>query len=143
MDKSIAITSVFFKKMFEADNNEDEIVLPNITSNVLRKVIVFCKYITANHPPDIAKPIKSDKMIENVTDAWYADYIKIDNEFLYELATAANFLEISPLLELACSYAASQIKGKNSCQIRELFNLDASSNSECPQKMNSDDGSKL
>ena len=43
-----------------------------------------------------------------------------DQEMLFELILAANFMDIKPLLDLACAKVASMIKGKTPEDIRKV-----------------------
>ena len=49
---------------------------------------------------EIEKPLKSDNMAENV-GVWDAEFIDLDDATLYKLVTAANYLMIQSLLDLA------------------------------------------
>ena len=49
---------------------------------------------------EIGKPLKSDNMAENV-GVWDAEFIDLDDATLYKLVTAANYLMIQSLLDLA------------------------------------------
>eukprot|EP00501_MAST-03F_sp_TOSAG23-6_P001210 GSMAST32.ASY1.ANO1.1254.1 assembled CDS len=86
----------------DSDNDEQEIPLPNVKSEVLGKVIEFCKH-------HIEKPLKSSKME--------------DVELLFELILAANYMDIKSLLDLTCAKVASMIKGKTPEEIRKTFNI--------------------
>ena len=59
-----------------------------------------------------------------MVEAWYADYVNVDQETLFEIVMAANYLDIKPLLELSCAKVASMIKGKDVKQIRQFFNIE-------------------
>tara|TARA_B100001248_G_scaffold260424_1_gene248584 strand:- start:652 stop:843 length:192 start_codon:yes stop_codon:yes gene_type:complete len=43
---------------------------------------------------------------------------------LFELILAANFIDLQPLLDLACAQVATQIKGKTPEEIRQTFNIE-------------------
>ena len=58
-----------------------------------------------------------------VVQEWYANFIKIDQDTLFELILAANYMDIKPLLDLTCAAVASQIKGKSPEEIRKIFNI--------------------
>ena len=47
-----------------------------------------------------------------VVPPWDADFIDVECERISELILAANYLDISGLLDLACAKIASLIKGK-------------------------------
>ena len=62
--------------------------------------------------------------MESVVDKWYADYINLEQEILFELIMASNYLDIKSLLELACAKVASMIKNKSIEEIRKFFNIE-------------------
>ena len=66
---------------------------------------------------EIEKPLKSANMHE-VVQEWYANYVDVDQELLFELILAANYMDIKPLLDLTCATVASMIKGKTPEEIR-------------------------
>ena len=57
-------------------------------------------------------------------DAWSAEYVDVDQEMLFEVVMAANYLDIKPLLELSCAKVASLIKGKSIQEIRQFFQIE-------------------
>jgi len=109
----------------EADDGAPDVPLPNVKTHILRKVMDFCKHYTAaaaNKMNDIEKPLKSSNMGEVVQD-WYAKYVEVEQEVLFELILAANYMDIKPLLDLGCATVASMIKGQTPEQIRKTFNI--------------------
>ena len=70
-----------------------------------------------HQPPEIDKPLSHNDMAQ-VVDQWHADYVNVDQELLFEIVMAANYLDIKPLLELSCAKVASLIKGKSVQEIR-------------------------
>jgi len=108
------------------DDNEDEvqeIPLPNVKSNVLAKVIEYCNhYKNVEQMRPITTPLRSSK-IEEVVQKWYADFVQVEQVLLFELVTAANFMDIKPLLDLTCFAVAVMIKGKSADEIRKIFNI--------------------
>ena len=91
-------------------------------SNILSKVIDFCRQHHDSPMKVIEKPLKYADM-HSVVDEWDADFVDIEQEVLFELILAANYLDIKPLLELTCAKVASLIKGKTKQEIRETFNI--------------------
>ncbi len=121
----VATMSELVKTMFDPEQPEDEvqeIPLPNVKSVILSKVIEFLTYYKGEPMNDIEKPLKSSNMNE-VVQEWYADFVNVEQEILFELILAANFMDIPPLLELSCATVASMIKGKTSEEIRQHFNI--------------------
>jgi len=104
-------------------DEEQTIPLPNVKSTVLSKVIEYCThYKTVEAMQPVKTPLPSSK-IEEVVQKWYADFVKVDQVLLFELVTAANFMDIKPLLDLTCFAVAVLIKGKSADEIRKIFNI--------------------
>ena len=59
-----------------------------------------------------------------MVEAWYADFVNLEQETLFELVMAANYLDIKALLELSCAKVASLIKNKSVQEIRTFFNIE-------------------
>ena len=72
--------------------------------------------------PEIEKPLASARMKEVVSE-WDAAFVNIEQELLFELILAANYMDIKSLLDLTCAKVASMIKDKTPEQIRETFNI--------------------
>ena len=89
---------------------------------MLSKVIEYCKHHVDTPPAAIAKPLKSSNLAEIVSE-WDAKFVDIEQELLFELILAANYMDIKPLLELTCAKVASMIKGKTPEEIRKTFNI--------------------
>lgn len=76
-----------------------------------------------NAAPEIEKPLRSHNL-SDVTTPWYAEFVNLDQEVLFEMILAANYLDIKPLLELACAKVASLIKNRSIPEIRKFFNIE-------------------
>ena len=70
----------------------------------------------------LLQPLKSSNMTE-VVQIWYANFANVEQEVLFELILAANYMDIKPLLDLTCATVASMIKGKTPEEIRKTFNI--------------------
>mmetsp|Transcript_26909 Transcript_26909/g.48542 ORF Transcript_26909/g.48542 Transcript_26909/m.48542 type:complete len:167 (+) Transcript_26909:181-681(+) len=109
----------------EDDDEEDmvEIPLPNVKATVLAKVIEYCThYKQVESMTSITTPLKSNR-IEEIVQEWYADFVNVDQTLLFELVTAANFMDIKALLDLTCLAVSVLIKGKSAEEIRRIFNI--------------------
>lgn len=120
--RRVALLSELVKTMAEGDAAETKIPLPNVKSAVLAKIIQFMKHCADTPPTDIEKPLKSANMAECVQQ-WYADYVDVDQEMLFDIILGANYMDIKALLDLSCAKVASMIKGKTPEQIRKTFNI--------------------
>ncbi len=106
------------------DSSEEEIVpLPNVTTDILRKVIEWCTV----HKDDPEPNEDSDEYWENVTNeitGWDADFVKVDLGTLFELTLAANYLDVKGLLDVLCKAVANLIiAAKTPEGIRKVFNV--------------------
>ena len=112
VDQDVAERSLLIKGMIDDSGAEEEIPLPNVKKTALEKVVSFCTHLRDNQPPEIEKPLKSANMSE-VTTPWYAEFINLDQEQLFDIILAANYLDIKQLLDLSCAKVASLIKNKS------------------------------
>jgi S-phase kinase-associated protein 1 len=61
--------------------------------------------------------------MHEVVPEWDATFVDIEQELLFELILAANYMDIKSLLDLTCAKVASMIKGKTPEEIRKTFNI--------------------
>ncbi|KAD3642108.1 hypothetical protein R6Q59_004730 [Mikania micrantha] len=95
---------------------DTSIPLPNVTSDILSKVIEYCK-------KHVETPNSDEKLAEEDLKAFDRDFVKVDQSTLFDLILAANYLNIKGLLDLTCQTVADMIKGKTPEEIRKVFNL--------------------
>jgi S-phase kinase-associated protein 1 len=72
-----------------------------------------------NESPDEYTRIHSSGDI----DEWDKKYMEVDQNMIFDIILAANYLDIRLLLDLGCKTIANMIKGKTTEQIRELFGI--------------------
>ena len=99
--------------------------LTTIKAKVLSKVIDFLTRHVDTKLPEIERPLKSANLAEltPALDPWDIEFVGCDKEMLFELILAANFMDIRPLLDLACAKVASMIKGKSPEDVRKSFGI--------------------
>lgn len=112
----------------EDDDEEDEdrvVEVVKVGSNCLSKVVEFLKHYAApgQKMAEIETPLKGDTVEEVVKEEWYRNFIEVDQALLFELVTAANFLDIKPLLDLTCLKVSVLLVGKTAEEIRVMLNL--------------------
>lgn len=121
IDKDIAIKSTLISNMLEdVDENDNEnIPLPNVTGEILEKVIEYCEH----HRDD--KIDEYDYDDDENRDSWDQEYLErfTSKEVLFDTALAANYMDIKTLLNLTCRHIADNIRGKTAEDIREYFNI--------------------
>ena len=123
VDVETAKLSVLINGLIEDGGTEDDIPINQVSKPIMKKVIEFCEHMREHAPPEIEKPLSSTDLSQ-VVDQWHADYVNVDQETLFEVVMAANYLDIKPLLELSCAKVASLIKGKSVQEIRQFFNIE-------------------
>lgn len=106
----------------DPDDEAPEIPLPNVSGEVLTKVIEFCQHNQVEEMTPIQTPLKSNKL-EDLVQPWYANFVKVDKNMLFDLVAAANYLDIRPLLDLTCLAVSILIKGKSAVELRQMFNI--------------------
>lgn len=108
----------------EGGGGVEEIPLYNVSHRTFLKVAEFMKQHNEDPMRPIPKPLPDDGDLR--VQPWYAHYIASldEGETLYEVLSAANYLDIAPLQELACARIASLIRGKECDELRHIFGLD-------------------
>ncbi|CAN0846146.1 SKP1-like protein 1A [Linum grandiflorum] len=126
VEEAVATESQTIKHMIEDDCADNEIPIPNVTSQILAKVIEYCR----KHVETAAVDEKEKSVVATITDdgnkdlkAWDAEFVKVDQKILFDLILAANYLNIKGLLDLTCQTVADMIKGKTPEEIRKTFNI--------------------
>jgi len=126
VDVEIAKASMTIKTMLEdlgMDESDDEPVpLPNVTAPILEMVIKWATQHKDDPPPPEDEEDKKDKRTDNI-DPWDQEFLKVDQQVLFELILAANYLDIKVLLDTCCKTVANMIKGKTTEELRKIFNI--------------------
>merc|ERR1711871_171155 len=118
VDQDAAFMSDTIKNMIDdtGDTGDEAVPLPNVESSILRKVIEYCTFHAAAQKEG-AKP-------DEEKDSWDAKFVTVDDEVLFNLILAANYLDIKSLLDLTCKKVAEYIKQcKTPEEIRKRFNI--------------------
>lgn len=82
---------------------------------------------TTTHPlhcPSYQTPLAFNEL-SKLVQPWYAKFVEIDRELLFDLVAAANYMHIKPLLDLSCLAVSIMIKGKSAHELRTIFNIQA------------------
>jgi S-phase kinase-associated protein 1 len=104
------------------EGEQKKIVISNITGDILQKVLDWMKYHYNNQPQKIERPITTNDLSTIVCE-WDFNYINIEIDTIIDLMNAANYLDISGLLDLCCAKMASIIKGKSPAEIRDILKI--------------------
>ncbi|KAH7327624.1 ubiquitin-protein ligase [Rhizoctonia solani] len=109
-------------------DNLEPIPLSQVSSSVLRKIVEYCEYhgweeIQLTHSRDDNNSDDPRKRQVSEIGEWDQNFIQVDQEMLFEIILAANYLDIPPLLNVGCKTVANMIKSKTPGEIRKLFNI--------------------
>ncbi|KAF7874775.1 hypothetical protein EAF04_001949 [Stromatinia cepivora] len=125
VDRTVAERSMLIKNMLEDLGDgvlSTPVPIPNVNEAVLRKVIEWAehhKHDPAPNPDDDSDSRKKTTDIEE----WDQKFMQVDQEMLFEIILAANYLDIKALLDVGCKTVANMIKGKSPEEIRKTFNI--------------------
>ncbi|OMO85855.1 SKP1 component [Corchorus capsularis] len=117
VDEAVAMESETIKNMIEDDCADSEIPLPNVNSKTLSKVLEYCKKHVAGDKGTEKKAAEDDMK------TWDTNFVQVDQNTLYDLILAANYLNIKGLLDLICQTIADMIKRNSVEDIRKTFNI--------------------
>lgn len=120
--KKAALQSRFIKNAIETDKDATEVHLQHVETHVLQKVIDYLKNHLNNPAKPIPKPLTSNNLRDFVDD-WDAKFTDTDQDTMFKVLLAANYMDIQPLLLLQCAKVASLMRGKTPEEIRKTFNI--------------------
>ncbi|KAL9616793.1 MAG: hypothetical protein Q9160_008356 [Pyrenula sp. 1 TL-2023] len=125
VERKVAERSVLIKNMIDdlgSDSITDPIPIPNVNEAVLRKVLEWCDHHKDDPPATNEDDSDSRKKTTDIEE-WDQKFMQVDQEMLFEIILAANYLDIKPLLDVGCKTVANMIKGKSPEEIRKTFNI--------------------
>ncbi|XXH04970.1 hypothetical protein Hte_011394 [Hypoxylon texense] len=125
VEKAVAERSLLIKNMLDdlGHNAEGQTIpIPNVTEPVLRKVIEWCEH-HRNDPPATNEDESDNRKKTTDIDEWDQKFMQVDQEMLFEIILASNYLDIKALLDVGCKTVANMIKGKSPEEIRKTFNI--------------------
>lgn len=81
-----------------------------MSSTVLKKVLEWCEHHKKDPEPVADDTDESRKKTTEISD-WDQKFIQVDQEMLFEIILAANYLDIKPLLSVARAPQPSRAMG--------------------------------
>ncbi|KAJ4337625.1 hypothetical protein N0V87_004581 [Didymella glomerata] len=124
VDRQVAERSILIKNLLEdlGGDNEESIPIPNVNEAVMKKVLEWCGH-HRNDPPASQDDDSDSRKKSTDIDEWDQKFMQVDQEMLFEIILAANYLDIKALLDVGCKTVANMIKGKSPDEIRKTFNI--------------------
>ncbi|CAG9539655.1 unnamed protein product, partial [Cercopithifilaria johnstoni] len=101
----------------QVDESQPAFDLPvQLPAKTIEKVLEWCKH-QVHLTPDAEK--SEEEQI------WRQNFLTLsDNNELFELVQAANYLDVGDLLSYGCKTIANHIKGKSVEELRTFFNIE-------------------
>ena len=115
--------SKLIKNLLQDYPEEAEIPLTEVKTKTLKKIKEYLEYYQDKEPAPIPTPLYSNDFKANGISEWDISFINIETSEVFELLTAANYMDIQSLLDLAAAKIASIIKGITPEEINSKFNL--------------------
>jgi len=128
VDRAVAERSVLLKNLLSdiggdcGTKEDDPIPIKSVNHTILSKVMEWCQH-HVNDPQTSADDESESRKKSTEIDEWDAKFMNVDQEMLFEIILAANYLDIKPLLDVGCKTVANMIKGKSPEEIRKTFNI--------------------
>jgi len=126
ISRKAAVMSKLIEQMLQDDDDPDEIPeipLMEVSKEILDKVVEFLNHHKDDPMRDIQKPITTNDL-KSIVGEWDARYIDLEQEKLFKVILAANYLDIPSLLDLGICKVACMIKGKDPEEVKKMFNIE-------------------
>lgn len=112
----------------EDDNTPLEIEVSRVKGPCLALVVDFMKHHHVEKMKEIPTPLGGSSFNEVMDQEWYQQFVSDENlgdnnDMLFDLLTAANFMGIKELLDLSCLKVTFQLTGKTADEIRDILRL--------------------
>jgi S-phase kinase-associated protein 1 len=123
--RAAIVKAKLVREMLDDDDDpgEIEVPLPNVSNDVLVKVIEYMEYHENNPPLKVKEPIHTN-ILSKLVGEWDAKFMDFENlEMVSKLILAANYIDLDGLLMLGITRLACVIKGKTPKQLTTLFNI--------------------
>jgi len=125
VERQVAQRSILIKNLLDdlpTEATTEPIPVPNVNEAVLKKVMEWCEH-HKNDPQSTSDDDSDSRKKSTDIEEWDQKYMQVDQEMLFEIILAANYLDIKALLDVGCKTVANMIKGKSPEEIRKTFNI--------------------
>merc|ERR1712096_198269 len=129
ISRKAALMSELVKNIVEGDKTAKEIEIKKVNKVTLKWIVEYLKHHDGKVPTEIAKPIRSIKMVKIVEDPWDAEAINAETKkAIFQIILGANYMDIKSCLHLGCAKIATLIKGKSPEEIKKILGDDEEQN---------------
>ena len=119
--KELIMKAGLVKNLIQDYPEDTEIPIKDVKGEILEKILEFLVHYEKEEPQEIAKPLKSNDFKKCVPE-WDYNFINQELNIVFETMTVANFIGIPSLLDLYAAKVESNINGKSTEEIRQIFN---------------------
>ena len=106
----------------DVDDRETSIPIPNIELDIFQKVEQYCKKYKDTKLPSTEEEILKFRI--KPLEGWDKEFVNVPLSVLFEMITAANFLDVKHMLDITCKSVAEMIKGKTPDDIKKIFGVE-------------------
>ncbi|ACI65657.1 predicted protein [Phaeodactylum tricornutum CCAP 1055/1] len=130
--KTAGLVEDFFESSDDNEENNDggkpnrrEMEFPRVEGRILSLIVDFLKHHNEEQMKEIPVPLGGSTFDEVMDQEWYKEFAHAlsQNKTLFEVLTAANYMNIKPLLDLACLEITFKLTGMSAEQVRVYLNL--------------------
>ena len=125
VDKKLLLISNLIATALGQDKSATQFPCAEVESSVFEQLLPYIEHRKGTSGDIIPYPAKSDKMKENCSDVWDAEYIDTlwttDRDIFYKVMMAANYMDIRCLLHLCACKVGTMIKGCPYDKIKEIL----------------------
>jgi len=112
----------------DGDSPPLEVEVTRVKGPCLALVVDFMKHHHEERMKEIPTPLGGSSFNEVMDQEWYQKFVSDENlgnnnDMLFDLLTAANFMGIKELLDLSCLKVTFQLTGKSAEEIRQILRL--------------------
>ncbi|KAL4942137.1 E3 ubiquitin ligase complex SCF subunit sconC [Aspergillus oleicola] len=121
-ERSLLIANLLADLATPDEAPSEPIPIPNVSENVMNKILEWCLHHRSDPLPKEGEEDDSRRKTTDIEE-WDQKFMQVDQEMLFEIILAANYLDIKALLDIGCKTVANMIKGKSPEEIRKTFNI--------------------
>ena len=126
--------STLIKTAISVSKDDRDIPIPFVKESTMKHVMTYLKYHAVNPIPNnnTSEELQSNVFSDEVKCEWDVKFIENDimgdpetaKSNIYDLINAANYMDIEPLLQIACTKIASMIKGESLDSIKKIISTE-------------------
>ena len=122
LEPSVLNISKYVKTICDVDNTVTEIKLDKVDGETLEHIVEFMKHFEIEKFTEFPSPIYSNDFAYECKIQWYIDYTNTFSvQKLLEIMCGANYMEITPLINLIGLKIATLVKDKSQKDLEALF----------------------